>query len=816
MFIANDRTSPGLYYLPPRRQIALFFFLLFSPLLITAAESDLLDAAELETSINVSSSLFTAEFTDSQTIDAEVRLLDFVRNELIPSVESSNSSFDWQRNQSDQVTLSSNNGLSWFYLDLANSGDQSKQIILEFINIDGVGWVDYDELGEMRLNQPGYDQYIGGRKIFDIEYAVPIEIAPQSTSRLIGFTYIVSSPRVAEIRAWDAEAFRTQRTQQYFGDGAYYGFLFALVIYNLALALIVRQIAYLYAAVFQLCVGAIIFISTGYSTLFLFADNQIYTIPVFGIFITLANISSGLFSITILQIKQYSQILYRIWMVMIIWGILQIPLITLTAMPSGIETNSNRILLVLNTLVFLVSQGLHVYTLVYFWKKVSIAKYWFTAITLQVWVVMFWQITVPLGIFSAELFKLVVQAFTLLNGAVLSWLIGVTLRGEQHDRMLAQQEALASLKMANDIQLSKANFISTAGHDLRQPLQAIRLHIEALQQTASDSTANVLNKVEKNIVELSALLNSLMNLSKSNSYIDQDADEEFLLDEVFSNLYEEIQPFAAQKGIELKIKEAPYLVRTSKVGLAQILRNLLNNSVKFTREGEVNVRVERIGEEVCISVVDSGPGIADDELERIFEEFYQVESQEKSKGMGIGLSIVKRLSDALELPLQVESKVGSGTEFNLRIKAATTAKIKRSFSSDPTSLSGLKVAIVHFSSQRCNELKSTLEQWGAMALAWTDLESLEEYIEKHEWRPHMLIVGQSNLRDHTESDPLQDIVHPALEIPTIVLSMDARNSREQSHRTDNTDSHRFHWFTDPLAPGVLRSFIQRVVINPVT
>jgi signal transduction histidine kinase len=809
----------------------LCILLLHSPFSL-AAEENVFDIANLENNISVNQYLYTAEFTEAHIAAFEETQAEFVREQLITSLNGGNiedfPGFNWQPNSADTINFSSENGLTWFYLSLKNSSNLSREILLEFANTDGVGWIEVDENGDLQTYLPGYQYYIGGRTVYDTEFVVPVEVAGNSSNQLVGFIYNVSVPRVANIRAWEPEAFRTERMQRTFSDGTYYGFLMALVIYNLTLAFVIRQIAYLYAGMFQLCVGFIVFISTGYSLLFLFPNNQILTIPIFGLAYILASIFSGLFSIAILQIKEYSERLYKAWMLFVIWGLVQIPLILLTTLPSGIEANSNRWLLSANALVFLASQGLHIYTLIYFWKKVSIAKYWFVAITLQVWMLMAWQLTSNFGVSIADIFKYLVQAFTIVNGAILTWLIGYSVREEQRNRITAQEEALANLKMASDIQHSKANFISTAGHDLRQPLQAIRLHIEALKVSASTNTASVLSKIENNIAELSALLNSLMNLSKSTSYIEQDRDEEFLLDDVLHNLVEEMEPFATQKNIAITCQEAPYLVRSSKVGITQILRNLLHNSIKFTRQGSVNISVEPIGDEVCIVITDTGPGIAEEDLDHIFTEFFQVNNTQSqpSTGMGIGLSIVQRLSESLDISIHVESEVGKGTEFQLKLKVSDTGKVKRETTTDPSSLNGLRVAVVHQSSERCTQLKDTLERWGAMALAWQDWDQLRDYVSRHSWRPHMLIMEKDLFEAFSEQSVSQQL-SPAdaspvaaysspltLDIPTIVLSNSL--SREEPLATPDrgSGSGRFHWFSEPLSPGVLRSFIQRVVIKP--
>lgn len=712
--------------------------------------------------------------------------------------------------------------MHWFVLKLQNSSSSSKRALLEFSNIDGVGWVEETETGELNIIEPLYDSYIGGRQIFDTAFVVPVELGANSSNELIGYVYTVSIPRLGSVIAWEPETFRAQRAERHFSDGIYYGFIFALVIYNLALAVVMRQIAYSYAGIFQFCIGAIVFLNSGYSSLFLIPNNIAYTVPLFGIISITASTCGGLFSISVLPIKQHNLFLYKIWVGLIAFSFIQLPLVALTSMPGEIYPNSNRFLLTANAIVFLASLGVQIYTLAFFWRRVTVAKYWFVAVTLQAWIVMAWTLSGTSGINFAELFRVLVQIFTLINGVILSWLVNNTVREQERNRESAQQEAFANLQMANDIQRSKANFISTAGHDLRQPLEAIRLHIEALRQVATSTTSKVLSKVENNISELSALLGSLMNLSKSTNYIDRDNDEEFLLDEVLNGLKEEMEPFTAQKGIELNIDAAPFLIRTNKIALSQILRNLLNNSLKFTREGSVKVRVEHIDTSVAISVEDTGPGIAKEEISKIFEEFYQIENNLDSsgEGMGVGLSIVKRLSDTLNIPVQVESTLGEGTRFTLELNIVEPVKIQRGNITDPFSLSGLRVAVVHGSDQRCIELKTTIEKWGAMALSWNALESLENYKKRHAWYPHLVIIEDAQLEEYLANTDLNARLQ-AFNSAVIVLSEEGSNfaniDNELAFKSGgDLVRSKIHWFKDPLPPGVLRSFIQRIVIKAPT
>lgn len=444
---------------------------------IKAAEPLLL-SYEFIDYVSASSYMFTSETQAQHVEEMERDPLRFIREKLIPSIEdpilANRENLNWEMNTGSTVENDSANGLTWFYFDIANNSTNEIETLIEFTDFDGVGWVYQDESGMYQFSQPDYQSYLGGRPIFDTQSVIPRTIQANSTDRFIGIFYSVSVPRTSQVRLWEPEGFRENRAKRHFGDGIYYGILLALAFYNLTLFYVMRQKSYLYAGLFQLCVGSLIFIGTGYSTIFLLPNNLDFTIPVYGSLFFLTLIFGALFSIEILQIRITHAFLYKFWIAAIIWSIIQIPIVSISALPNNLEPNSILFISLINAIFFVAIQALHIYTLIYFWNRSSKAKYWFIAVTLQVWLLVAWQLSEVIGYGIVDISRYLVQIFTIVNAAVLTWLIGDSIQEEQRQREIAQNEALSSLEIANAIQQSKSNFISTAGHDLRQPLEAIR------------------------------------------------------------------------------------------------------------------------------------------------------------------------------------------------------------------------------------------------------------------------------------------------------------------------------------------------------
>ncbi|MDD9896636.1 MAG: ATP-binding protein [Gammaproteobacteria bacterium] len=149
----------------------------------------------------------------------------------------------------------------------------------------------------------------------------------------------------------------------------------------------------------------------------------------------------------------------------------------------------------------------------------------------------------------------------------------------------------------------------------------------------------------------------------------------------------------------LSIEPAPFYVQSSKVGVSQIIRNILNNSIRFTNTwGFINVAIEDLGSEIKISISDTGKGIPQNELENIFVEHYQIDDSSKntslSAGEGPGLSIVDRLAKTLAIPLEIKSTGGRGTNFSLKLHKLDQKLIAATRSPDASSLGGFQIVVL--------------------------------------------------------------------------------------------------------------------------
>jgi PAS domain S-box-containing protein len=239
----------------------------------------------------------------------------------------------------------------------------------------------------------------------------------------------------------------------------------------------------------------------------------------------------------------------------------------------------------------------------------------------------------------------------------------------------ALQEAREQADRAN---LAKSRFLATASHDLRQPLQSIGLLNGALRRVVADrpTAVEALMQQEQAITSMSRLLNSLLDISKLEAGVIRPDPSDFLVSALFQELHEEFSNLAGSKGLSFKVSACEESVHSDPSLVGQILRNLVSNAIKYTRQGSVTLRCLQEGASaVRVEVLDTGIGIPADQLHQIYDEFYQVGGPHnpEREGYGLGLSIVRRLITLLGLKLEVQSELGQGSLFAVTLPASRTA-----------------------------------------------------------------------------------------------------------------------------------------------
>ncbi len=217
--------------------------------------------------------------------------------------------------------------------------------------------------------------------------------------------------------------------------------------------------------------------------------------------------------------------------------------------------------------------------------------------------------------------------------------------------------------------LSKTRFLAAASHDLLQPLNAARLSISVLSDLqGSDEGRTLAGQITQSLQTIEDLIDTLLDISKLDAGVVTPEMTVFPLDEVLSVLDASFAPQATAKGLNLEVCHCGLLVRSDPMLLLRILQNLICNAVRYTEAGSVVVRARRRGPDCFIDVADTGSGISLSEREKIFEEFFRGVAGGTHSGLGLGLAIVKRTVVALGHALTVESTLGTGSTFRLKLQ----------------------------------------------------------------------------------------------------------------------------------------------------
>jgi len=234
----------------------------------------------------------------------------------------------------------------------------------------------------------------------------------------------------------------------------------------------------------------------------------------------------------------------------------------------------------------------------------------------------------------------------------------------------ARDEALDAKAEAERASLARSKFLAAASHDLRQPVQSLLLLIEVMKiRLAGSPMEQVTTQMEHALDGLRLLLNSLLDMSKLDAGVVVPALDEVDLGALLARLAEEYRIRAAEKGLRLRLVNSGLKVISDPALLERLLRNLLENALRYTPSGRILLGCRRRTDGVDIVVADTGIGIAPEHQDAVFEEFHQVanSARDRSQGLGLGLAIVRRLTWLLGGTISLRSTLGRGSRFNVRL-----------------------------------------------------------------------------------------------------------------------------------------------------
>lgn len=269
---------------------------------------------------------------------------------------------------------------------------------------------------------------------------------------------------------------------------------------------------------------------------------------------------------------------------------------------------------------------------------------------------------------------------------------------------------------------SKTRFLAAASHDLLQPLNAARLFLGSLKSNEDISSVmrdDLISKTDKSIQSADDLLKGLLDISRLDhgNVIAHPVD--IPLAPLLEDLLDEAAPMASKAGLEIRIVPTRLSVRADPDFLKSVLRNFISNARRYTRKGKILIGARKKDNFVSIEVWDTGPGIAEEKLPLLFEEFHRLEDVDNVgiRGAGLGLSIAKRLAAVMAAKLTVNSWPGRGSVFAISCPIAEKVEPYQAPRVSPLTpngqaLAGMKVLCIDDEQTILNGMNALLKSWG--------------------------------------------------------------------------------------------------------
>jgi signal transduction histidine kinase/CheY-like chemotaxis protein len=318
-----------------------------------------------------------------------------------------------------------------------------------------------------------------------------------------------------------------------------------------------------------------------------------------------------------------------------------------------------------------------------------------------------------------------------------------------HARLVEQMEELGLRKEeAERANAAKTRFLASASHDLRQPMHSISLLVSVLRDRLIDPEhISLAGKVQQSAAGMESLFTGLLDISRLDAGNVKPEFTQFPIDDILHRLEQAYGPQAAARALSLRMRRCRAVVRSDPVLLERVLANLLVNAIRYTRRGGVLLGCRRRPGAIAIQVVDTGVGVPPEHLDEIFEEFFRLGTPtgEEAKGLGLGLSIVKRSADVLGHPLRVASMVGQGSVFEvlvprIEIDAGVAPGLPMPPAGARTMVAGAFVVIVDDDDENREALGALCTHWGChVVLARSADEALHE-LDLHLRDPDLVIT----------------------------------------------------------------------------
>ncbi|HHH42647.1 MAG TPA: hybrid sensor histidine kinase/response regulator [Gammaproteobacteria bacterium] len=384
--------------------------------------------------------------------------------------------------------------------------------------------------------------------------------------------------------------------------------------------------------------------------------------------------------------------------------------------------------------------------------------------------------------------------------------------GLKHEKSALAEQLVIQKNAAEEANAAKSRFLATASHDLRQPLHAQTLFVEELAHRIQGADERlILEKLQKSMTDMRQLFNELLDISRLDAQAVETRPAVFSLFDLLADVLPEYTAEAQSKNLQIRLTGSHACVRSDRQLLTRVIRNLLSNAVRYTDNGRILVGCRRRDGRLRLEIHDTGPGIPEQEQERIFHEFYRLERPDSRArhGLGLGLSIVRRLGELLECRVQVHSVPGHGSCFSLDIPCAPCEEnpaASRSSEPDRGDVGGRCILVIDDDRDILDGMTVLLTRWTCnVATARSEAEALEKLAGG--LVPHAIIADYRLAQAHTGTGVVMALrTRLGRELPGIIVTGDAgQDAQRAAHAAGLELLHK------PVNPAQLRTLLSYVL-----
>lgn len=301
-------------------------------------------------------------------------------------------------------------------------------------------------------------------------------------------------------------------------------------------------------------------------------------------------------------------------------------------------------------------------------------------------------------------------------------------------RRKVEVELKQAKQEAEEANASKTRFLALASHDILQPLNAARLYLSAMDETTlTPHNQQLSGKLDTALASTEHLLSTLLQIAKMDQGALQPSFRHVQLSSLLQPLINEYSVLAQQRGITLRSRWRDAVIYTDPTYLRRIIQNFLSNAVKYNRDnGKVLLSVRQRDKQLQIAVWDTGPGITSQQRHRIFDAFYRGQNT-RVEGVGLGLSVAKRMSEQLRCELKLTSVEGRGSCFMVTVPMGTEAQVsqRQTAQEEGTPSENLTVVCVDDDPENLSALRALLEKWGCTVETFTSSTTALQYASTH-------------------------------------------------------------------------------------